>query len=196
MSLSKLPVFIREHYECKEWRHAAAILYNEFTEEWNDIIDTLTDFRICRSHIIVGGGGKSLVANTLDSAFTGRGWREKKWETRIVVDTVSMDSPTHSVDCYKNRIALEIEWSNKDPFFDRDLNNFRLLFDLRAISIGVIITKSDDLKLLFHNINIYTKYGASTIWYNKLEPRIEGGGGGGCPILVFAMKSNLYDPDR
>ena len=43
-------------------------------------------------------------------------------------------SPTHKVDCYKNRIALEIEWNNKDPFFDRDLNNFRLLFDLRAIS--------------------------------------------------------------
>jgi len=34
-----------------------------------------------------------------------------------------MDSPTHKVDCYKNRIALELEWNNKDPFFDRDLNN-------------------------------------------------------------------------
>ena len=34
------------------------------------------------------------------------------------------------------RLALEIEWNNKDPFFDRDLNNFRLLFDLRAIQVG------------------------------------------------------------
>ena len=30
----------------------------------------------------------------------------------------------------KNGFGLEIEWNNKDPFFDRDLNNFRLLFDL------------------------------------------------------------------
>ena len=27
---------------------------------------------------------------------------------------------------------------NKGPFFDRDLNNFRLLFDLRAIDVNVI----------------------------------------------------------
>ena len=45
-----------------------------------------------------------------------------------------MESPTHRIDCFKNHVALEIEWNNKDPFYDRDLNNFRLLFDLRAIS--------------------------------------------------------------
>jgi len=54
----------------------------------------------------------------------------------MLVDGRTIDSPTYEVDCYKNQIALEIEWNNKDPFFDRDLNNFRLLFDLRAISVG------------------------------------------------------------
>jgi hypothetical protein len=63
---------------------------------------------------------------------------EKGFETQIVVDRRAIDSPTHKVDCFKNRIALEIEWNNKDPFFDRDLNNFRLLFELRAVSVGVI----------------------------------------------------------
>jgi len=38
-----------------------------------------------------------------------------------------------------------VEWNNKDPFFDRDLNNFRLLFELRAIDLGIIITRTDDL---------------------------------------------------
>jgi hypothetical protein len=194
VSLSNLPADIRANYECREWRHAAAILYNEFPDEWSDIVEALSGFRLQHSHITIGGGSKSLVAGALDSAFEARGWIEKKWETRIVVDTTSMDSPTHSVDCYKNRIALEIEWSNKDPFYDRDLNNFRLLFDLRVISVGVIITKSNDLRPLFADLGIYSKYGASTTWFNKLEPRIEGGGGGGCPILVFAMKANLYDP--
>jgi restriction endonuclease BglII len=56
------------------------------------------------------------------------------------VDDIEHAAPTHKVDCYKNRVALEVEWNNKDPFFDRDLNNFRLLFELRAIDVGVIIT--------------------------------------------------------
>ncbi len=38
-------------------------------------------------------------------------------------------------------LALEIEWNNKDPFFDRDLENFQRLHALSAISLGVIITR-------------------------------------------------------
>ena len=29
-----------------------------------------------------------------------------------------------------------MEWNNKDPFFDRDLNNFRLLFELALYKLG------------------------------------------------------------
>ena len=97
------------------------------------------------------------------------------------------------MDCFKNRVALEIEWNNKDPFFDRDLNNFRLLFDLRAISIGIIITRCDELQRIFNSLGIGTKYGASTTHMGKLLPRIEGGGGAGCPILVIGIKPSLYD---
>ena len=103
-----------------------------------------------------------------------------------------MDSPTHKVDCYKNRIALEIEWNNKDPFFDRDLNNFRLLFDLRAISVGVIITRCDALQNIFDTIGRGKSFGASTTHMSKLLPRLIGGGGGGCPILVFGIRPTLY----
>jgi hypothetical protein len=101
-------------------------------------------------------------------------------------------TPTHKVDCYKNRVALEIEWNNKDPFFDRDLNNFRLLFELHAISIGVIITRCDNLQTIFENLGRGSSYGNSTTHMSKLIPRIEGGGGGGCPILVFGIKDKLY----
>lgn len=82
------------------------------------------------------------------------------------VDHAEMESPTHKIDCYKNRVALEIEWNNKDPFFDRDLNNFRLLFDSRAIT-----------------------------HMSKLLPRIQGGGGAGCPILVIGITKKLYSED-
>gem|GEM_PF-3417229 len=59
----QLTPFLRENYECHEWKHASAILSQDFASEWN----------------------------------------------------------------------------KKDPFFDRDLNNFRLLFDLRAVSVGIIV---------------------------------------------------------
>jgi hypothetical protein len=38
-------------------------------------------------------------------------------------------------------VALEIEWNNKDPFFDRDLENFKRLHAEGAISVGVIVTR-------------------------------------------------------
>ena len=128
----------------------------------------------------------------IDAGIGKRGWQEKHWDTKIVVDTVERASPTHLVDCYKNKIALEFEWSNKDPFYDRDLNNFRLLFDLRVISVGVIVTKSNELAPLFNELGLGEKYGASTTWMSKLLPRVLGGGGGGCPLLVFGIRRGAY----
>ena len=123
-----------------------------------------------------------------------KGWDEKHFDTSVVVDGVHTDSPTHAVDCFKNRVALEIEWNNKDPFFDRDLNNFRLLFELRVISVGVIVTRCDALQDIFAKLKRGSSYGASTTHMGKLIPKIEGGGGGGCPVLVFGIKETLYDP--
>lgn len=113
----------------------------------------------------------------------------------MVIDEAEYPSPTHKVDCYKNRVALEVEWNNKDPFFDRDLNNFRLLFELRAISVGVIITRADELQEIFNALGRGASYGASTTHMAKLLPRIEGGSGGGCPVLVFGITSRLYTED-
>jgi len=196
MSLDLLPPFIRENYELHEYKHATAILKTDFPHELKDIVEVLTSFRVHRSHIVVGGGGKSKVVQALEKPLRERGWEEKQWETKIVVDRRTRESPTHKVDCYRNNVALEIEWSNKDPFFDRDLNNFRLLFDLRAISVGVIITKADEFRQLFERLRIWSKYGTSTTWMSKLLPRIEGGGGGGCPILVFGITRKLYVEDK
>ena len=143
----------------------------------------------------MGGGRKSLVAEWIDSELLAKGWIEKSFETSITVDETETKSPTHAVDCFKNRIALEIEWNNKAPFFDRDLNNFRLLFDLRAISVGVLITRCDELQEIFRSLGRGQSYGASTTHMSKLLPRIQGGGGAGCPIVVFGIRKSLYVED-
>jgi len=194
MTIEHLPEFIRDNYEIHEWKHASAILESDFAEEWQDIIEILNIFRLKRTDVLAPGGGLSPISQWFNQSFMDHGWIEKSFETKIVVDKKEIQSPTHKVDCVKNRIALELEWSNKDPFFDRDLNNFRLLFDLRAISVGVIITKADDLNEIFKELGkkISDKYGTSTTWMRKLLPRIEGGGGGGCPVLVFGITKKLY----
>jgi hypothetical protein len=195
MGTELLPLYIRDNYEVYEWKHACAILKQDFPNEWKDVIDVLTNFKLLRSSLTVAGGSKSKVSEAIDSGLYGLGWVEKQFDTEIIVDAKQIKSPTHKVDCFKNRVALEIEWNNKDPFFDRDLNNFRLLFELRAVSVGIIITRCDNLQDIFNELGRGPSFGASTTHMSKLLPRIEGGGGGGCPVLVIGISKELYIED-
>jgi hypothetical protein len=190
-----VPKDITDRYFVQEWRHGIAILSAAHPGEWKEILDALRAFQLLRSDILKPGGSKSDISGKIDGALIARGWREKGFDTRIIVDDVEHPSPTHKVDCYKNRIALEVEWNNKDPFYDRDLNNFRLLFDLRVIDVGVIVTRSTELQSIFNELGKGSSYGNSTTHFAKLLPRIEGGGGGGCPIVAFAIKKEAYVDD-
>jgi restriction endonuclease BglII len=163
-----VPEDIRRLYHVREWRNAAGVLITACPDEWRDIVEVLRAFRLLRSEILTAGGGLSPISRQVNGAFDARGWREVKFETKIVVGDTVYASPTHAVDCFRGRVALELEWNNKDPFFDRDLNNFRLLFEMRAIDAGVILTRATEL---------------------------EGGGGGGCPVLTFAITPALYVDD-
>jgi len=190
-----VPADIAMRFDVREWRNGLAILAAARPAEWADIQAVLRGFALLRSDILKPGGSKSDIAGKLDGHFTSLGWREKQFDTRIVVDKTEYRTPTHKVDCYKNRVALEVEWNNKDPFFDRDLNNFRLLFDLRAIDVGVIITRASGLQAIFNALGRGPSYGNSTTHLDKLLPRLEGGSGGGCPVAVMAIKTEAYVDD-
>ena len=190
---SIVPADIAARFEVDEWRNGLAILSVAHPKEWRDILAAVRGFTLTRNDILQPGGSKGLISSKLDSHFTELGWIEKKFDTKIVVDTSEHIAPTHKVDCYKNRVALEVEWNNKDPFFDRDLNNFRLLFDLRAIDVGVIITRASGLQTIFNALGRGPSYGNSTTHLDKLVPRLEGGGGGGCPVM--AIKTEAYVDD-
>jgi len=187
---------ILEKYAVLEWRHPLAILDREFHEEFTDVKEVLTKFELRKSNIVRGGGGKSAVSGYLDSELYKKGWVEKSFDTEILIDKEVHKTPTHKVDCVKGRIALDIEWNNKTEFYDRDLNNFRLLHGLGAISVGIIITRTTELQSeVFKPLGIGSKYGASTTHLNKLIPKIEGGGAGGCPVLVLGVKPGAYVED-
>jgi hypothetical protein len=192
---------IVEGFECYDWRNARTVLEHAHPNEWQDIVSVLSSFKLRHSDVRKKGGRKTAVAEAIDGEFYSRGWKERKFETKIVVDESESDSPTHSVDCFKGKIALEVEWNNKDPFYDRDLNNFRLLYELRVIDLGVMITRTTALQSWLHaRYREFDKqrgtFGSSTTHLDKLIPRIVGGGAGGCPVLVFAITERLYFDDR
>lgn len=194
-------VTLLDGWNCYDWRNARTVLEHAHSDEWADLKSILGSYRLLHSHLIAKGkGNKSAIAAAIDSKFYVRGWIEHKFATSFVVDGIQIDSPTHSVDCFRNRVALELEWNNKDPFFDRDLNNFRLLFDLRICDVGVVVTRSTSLQAwLKANHKLFGKqpetYGVSTTHMDKLIPKIVGGGAGGCPVFVFAMTEKIYQDD-
>lgn len=102
MALADFPKFIRDNYEIHQWRHARAILREDFRSEYDDLVDVLTRFRLLKSHIAVGGGQKSKVAGWIDSELENKGWVEKSFDISIKVDENEIESPTHSIDCFKN----------------------------------------------------------------------------------------------
>ncbi|WP_256324892.1 BglII/BstYI family type II restriction endonuclease [Nitrosomonas sp. Nm132] len=53
-----------------------------------------------------------------------------------------------------------------------------------------------DLQDIFDELGRGASYGASTTHLGKLLPRIEGGGGGGCPVLVLGISRLCYVEDE
>lgn len=202
MAIDLIPQDVRDRYIVLEVRHACAVLATDFPNEFADLLACLREFKLVRSEIVVGGGGKSKIAARFDHYLAAHGWGEKKVAVGMTVDGVTRDLETHKVDFLKGRVAIEVEWNNKDPFYSRDLNAFRLLHDLNVISAGVIITRADELQDLFDELGYNTegaligaKYGASTTHWSKLMPRVESGGNGTCPLLLFGIKRACYVDD-
>jgi hypothetical protein len=134
MGLELIPEVLRARYRFDEREHACAILARDFPSEFADILGCLDAFCLKHSEIIVPGGSRSQIPITIDGFLAARGWREHSFNIQITVDGDPIPIPTHKIDNFKNRVGVEVEWNNKTEFFDRDLNNFRLLRDLRVLS--------------------------------------------------------------
>jgi len=201
MGLELIPRDVTERFHVEERRHAVAILATDFPAEFEDILECLRKFELLRSEIEMGGGRKSKIAARFDDFLEERGWREKAIRVSRTIEDVTVESETHKVDFCKGRIAVEVEWNNKDPFFSRDLNAFRLLHELNVISVGVIITRMDELQEIFNRLtdengeSCGRKYGASTTHWSKLMPRVEAGGAGACPLLLVGITRHCYRDD-
>lgn len=130
--------------------HAAAILQIDMPAAAAEIETTLLELRIPIQEIIAGGGGEAPLTQRLRRQFNAHGWTKKNIEVKKLVDGRETMSLSHEIDHVKvfedYTAALEIEWNNKDPFYDRDLEGFKRLHAEGAISIGVIVTRGQSLQ--------------------------------------------------
>ena len=188
-------------------RYADIILQQAFPTQFEDIVTVLSSFRINLGELRVGGGGRTVFVSRFDGALEARGWGKKTIEIGKTIDgklitnvrghEIDMFSVGSEADPYPG-IAVEMEWNNKDPFYDRDLLNYQALHREGALGVGVIITRGAVLQSLLERTVLHagartSKYGKASTHWNKLVPRVNLGGGGECPLLLIGIEPPRID---
>lgn len=145
-----LDSLIAKGFQVEFQSHAAAILGVDFPQAVTELEEALAGATIPIEEIIAGGGGETKGTQRLRRALTGKGWVKTSFVVEKRINGIPRESQSHEVDhvrIFANgaSIALEIEWNNKDPFYDRDLENFKRLHADGAISVGIIVTRGRSL---------------------------------------------------
>jgi CRISPR-associated protein Csd2 len=217
-----LPSGFTEKYEIKSFRNAANLLSTAHGTEVSQLFDILNSFQIQMEDILKKGGNKSQVAKKLEAVLHPLGWNEtrisgdllvrkraKALNTRtkspkfLTVDDLSVLEnflDGHQIDFVKDRVAFDLEWNSKDQTFDRDLYAMRAFYECGIIDVGIILTRSSNLALMFADMasridaskSFKDKYGASTTWMGKLDYRVNAGRAGGCPILALGFREAVF----
>lgn len=135
--------------------HAEAILQIDFPDAAAELEEVILNQSIPIEEIIGSGGGETKGTQRLRNRLAAKGWLKETFTIKKTINDEPRESISHSVDHVRifdradgkrYRIALEIEWNNKDPFFDRDLENFKRLHLEGGISVGIVITRGTSLQ--------------------------------------------------
>jgi len=154
LALSKL---IERGFEVEFHSHAKAILTVDFPQALGELQEVLLGLTIPIEEIVGSGGGETKGTQRLRRGLAAKQWVKTKFEIRKSINGIEAESISHEVDHVRSfvegegprpkMLALEIEWNNKDPFFDRDLENFKRLHAEGAISVGIVVTRGASLQL-------------------------------------------------
>lgn len=189
-------------------RYADLILRDAFPQRFRDLCEVLGEFRIDVGEMLKGGGSRASHTRRFDSLLEQRGWGKRNISvSKLIDDELIHATRGHEIDMFATGakddpypgIAVEMEWNNKDPFFDRDLLNFMALHREGALAVGIVVTRGPELQRIIGGTvktggtTPSVKYGASTTHWDKLVPRINLGGGGECPLLVIGIEPGRID---
>ncbi len=110
--------------------HAEAILTHDMRNAVDELESVLMNISIPVEELIRGGGGEGQMTQRMRMDLSETyGWKKHNFEIKKIIDGKEKESRSHEIDHVKEypngTFALEIEWNNKDPFYDRDLENFQ-----------------------------------------------------------------------
>lgn len=194
-------------YVYRATRYADLILRDAFAKQYEDLKNVLQGFRIGVGELQVGGGNRTPFVARFDKAFKDQGgWGKKNFDIDIRIDDETISKVrSHEIDMFcpgsEGRpypgVAIEMEWNNKDPFFDRDLTNFYALHRAGALGVGIIATRGPQLQTILkgavRNAAGGVKYGESSTHWRKLMARVDLGGGGECPLILIGIEVKRID---
>jgi CRISPR-associated protein Csd2 len=206
-----VPKDVLARYEVHSYRNAALILSEAHPAEFGELMDALRAFSITTEIIAKSGGNESDIPKLVSKTLRPLGWHETTIQADLLVKllwreprlTASGKANTeaksrqmtkaryldgHKVDYVKGKVAFDLEWNSKDQTFDRDLYAFSAFCQCGVIDAGVLLTRSEDLNVVFKSMGLMSKYGASTTWMGKLLYRLNAGRNGSCPVLAFGIK--------
>jgi hypothetical protein len=203
-SVDDLPV----GYRYGVTRYADLILREALPARYGDLIAVLAEYRIDVAELTKGAGSRATQTIRFDALLHKRGWGKRNITiTKLIDDRMIHSTRGHEIDMFGPGshddpypgVAVEMEWNNKDPFFDRDLINFAALHREGALAVGIIVTRGPTLQRYIGPV-ITTgpkmgskKYGTSTTHWDKIIPRINLGGGGECPLFVVGIEPERID---
>ncbi len=205
-----------EGYTLGATRYVDVILAQSFPDRFRDFVRALSHFMPTLDELRAGGGGRTVFVRRFDeslAAMTDGSSRIWGKQNITIVKSVGLDGTAmrtsrtrgHEIDMFGKGtienplpgIAVEMEWNNKDPFYDRDLISFQALHREGAVAVGVIVTRGPTLQSLIGPIirskDGGLKFGQSTTHWNKLIPKVNLGGGGECPLLLVGIEPNRID---
>lgn len=138
--------------------HAQAIIEVDMPDAAQEIEDALMSLAIPVTELVAGGGGEAPVTQRLRRTLAEFGWSKRNITIGKTIQISQDEEPrqveavSHEIDHVKSfgeagwSAALETEWNNKDPFYDRDLENFKRLHTEGVISLGGLITRGASLQ--------------------------------------------------
>ncbi|HQI27356.1 MAG TPA: BglII/BstYI family type II restriction endonuclease [Sedimentisphaerales bacterium] len=140
----------RRGFQILTLHHAEAILKHDMRTAVEELEAVLAEISIPVAELVRGGGGEGELTQRLRRSLSETyGWKKHCFEIKTIVDGEEKECVSHEIDHVKRfprgTFAMEIEWNNKDPFYDRDLENFKRLHADGIISVGAIITRGTSL---------------------------------------------------
>lgn len=143
-------LLIENGYQIEVHSHANAILTMDFSDAVAELEEAVASLTIPIQEIIGSGGGETKGTQRLRHRLAESGWVKANFVVEKSINGQRREAISHEIDHVKEFdlgvIACEIEWNNKDPFFDRDLENFKRLHADGAISVGIIITRGSTMQ--------------------------------------------------